>query len=117
MTRTMEKQFTRGNLISIIATILTGGTILVTGVTSVNKIDAKAIQNKDNVARIEAEVSAKFANWASQVSQMRTEITSLQVSNARTTAQYDALSRSLDEVKTSLREISTILRENGGKRP
>jgi outer membrane murein-binding lipoprotein Lpp len=117
MTQPMEKQFTRGNLISIVATIFSSGAILVGGVTSVNRIDAKAEKNTDNTARIEAEVAAKFANWSSQVSQIRTEITSLQVASARTNAQYDALSRSLDEVKTSLREISTILRQNGGQRP
>ena len=116
MAQTMEKQFTRGNLISIVTTVLTGAAMLVAVVTAFNRIDAKAIQNKDNVARLEADFSVRFANWSSQAAQMRNEITSLQVSSARTIAQYDALSRSLDEMKTSLRDITTILREQESKR-
>lgn len=116
MAHTMERQFTRSNLISIVTTVLTGAAMLVAVVTAFNRIDAKAIQNKDNVARLEADFSVRFANWSSQAAQMRNEITSLQVSSARTIAHYDALSRSLDEMKTSLRDITTILREQESKR-
>lgn len=116
MAHTMEKQFTRGNLISIVTTVLTGATMLVAVATAFNRIDAKATHNKDNVARIEADFLVRFANLSAQAAQTRNEITSLQVSSARTIAQYDALIKSLDEMKATLRDITVTLREQESKR-
>ncbi|WP_306130989.1 hypothetical protein [Roseovarius sp. MMSF_3350] len=117
MTRTMEKQFTRGNLISIVATFMTGAALFAGGISAVNSIDAKTIQNAQANTRLEDSFRSFSSRIETRLTDAQTAITSLQVSEARTAAQYDALNRSMDEVKTSLREISTILRQNGGQQP
>jgi len=106
----MEKQFTRGNLVSIVATLLTGGVILTSGITFLNKTDAKANANTQAITRFDDRLDRVINRVEGNMSSMQTSITSLQVASARTIAQYDSLSASLNEVKTSLREISTLLR-------
>lgn len=95
----MEKQFTRGNLISILSTVLTGLVILTGVVTMYNKTDARGAHNASAISRLEVDMA-----------QVQTSVQSLQVSNARTVAQFDALSRSLEEVKAVLSEINDMLR-------
>lgn len=101
----MDRQFSRGNLWSIITTIVAvvgmGGTVLVTQTRTNSNVE-------ENTRNISALQSREAANSSA--------IQSLQVSSARTSAQYEAISRSVAEVRDELREIANMLRDEGRNR-
>lgn len=100
----VEPVVTRGNVWSMIATLLTGLVLFSSLVATSTSTNKDLQQTQSEVTAIKSGLEAA-----------RASIRQLEISEARTSERYNSILSNVDEMKTQLREQNELLRDIIGK--
>lgn len=108
---TIDRTVSRGNIWSIASTVLSAAAMIASVSFVYAQVSAKTAENEKAIAALKEGTRRDAVSMTARIENVSNAVQALQINSARTSAQYDALSRSMDELKGELREIGKLLRK------